>query len=82
MEFLGKEEQEWQLGTSTSQDKSRKELYGEELDVAIRMVECIYNLDGPDDLLESPELVEFFCAEPDKPPPEVQDPLEVIDLGT
>ncbi|CAN6721119.1 unnamed protein product [Malus baccata var. baccata] len=38
--------------------------------------------DGPDDLPESPELVEFLCAEPDKPPSEVQDPLEVIDLGT
>ncbi|CAN6554731.1 unnamed protein product [Malus baccata var. baccata] len=46
------------------------------------MVECIYDLDGPDDLPESPEIVEFLCAEPDKPPPEVQDPLEVIDLGT
>ncbi|KAM1029351.1 hypothetical protein ACFX15_041095 [Malus domestica] len=46
------------------------------------MAECIYDLDGPDDLPESPELVEFLCAEPDKPPPEVQDPLEVIDLGT
>ncbi|CAN6567999.1 unnamed protein product [Malus baccata var. baccata] len=46
------------------------------------MAECIYDLDGPDDLPESPELVEFLCVEPDKPPPEVQDPLEVIDLGT
>ncbi|KAM2278683.1 hypothetical protein ACFXTI_036839 [Malus domestica] len=46
------------------------------------MAECIYDLDGPDDLPESPELVEFLCAEPDKPSPEVQDPLEVIDLGT
>ncbi|KAM2127807.1 hypothetical protein ACFX1R_007669 [Malus domestica] len=50
--------------------------------MAIRMAECIYDLDGPDDLPESPELVEFLCAELDKPPPEVQDPLEVIDLGT
>ncbi|CAN6701118.1 unnamed protein product [Malus baccata var. baccata] len=41
-----------------------------------------YDIDEPDDLPESPELVEFLCAEPDKPPPEVQDPLEVIDLGT
>ncbi|KAM1196533.1 hypothetical protein ACFX2J_022889 [Malus domestica] len=43
------------------------------------MVECIYDLDGLDGLPESPE---FLCTEPDKPPPEVQDPLEVIDLGT
>ncbi|CAN6583835.1 unnamed protein product [Malus baccata var. baccata] len=82
MELLDKEEQEWQLGTPTNQDKSREELYGEELDMAIRMAECIYDLDGPDDLPESSELVEFLCAEPDKPPPEVRDPLEVIDLGT
>ncbi|KAM1369313.1 hypothetical protein ACFX2F_039920 [Malus domestica] len=46
------------------------------------MAECIYDLDGPDDLPKSPELVEFLCAEPDKPPTEVQDPLEIIDLGT
>ncbi|KAM1411305.1 hypothetical protein ACFXTO_024189 [Malus domestica] len=46
------------------------------------MTECIYDLDGPDDLPESPESVEFLCTEPDKPPPEVQDLLEVIDLGT
>ncbi|KAM1999412.1 hypothetical protein ACFX16_006841 [Malus domestica] len=81
-ELLDKEEQEWQLGTPTNQDKSREELYGEELDMAIRMAECIYDLDGLDDLPESPELVEFLCAKPDKPLPEVQDPLEVIDLGT
>ncbi|KAM2274753.1 hypothetical protein ACFX1S_044517 [Malus domestica] len=68
-------------GTPTSQDKSREELCGEELDAAIRMAECIYDLDRPDDLPENPELVEFLCAKPDKPPPEVQDPLEVIDLG-
>ncbi|CAN6694311.1 unnamed protein product [Malus baccata var. baccata] len=46
------------------------------------MAECIYDIDEPDDLPENPELVEFLCAEPNKPPPEVQDPLEVIDLGT
>ncbi|CAN6561920.1 unnamed protein product [Malus baccata var. baccata] len=46
------------------------------------MAECMYDLDGLDDLPESLELVEFLCAEPDKPPPEVQDHLEVIDLGT
>ncbi|CAN6551667.1 unnamed protein product [Malus baccata var. baccata] len=46
------------------------------------MAECIYNLDGPDDLPESPESVEFLCTEPDKPPPKVHDPLEVINLGT
>ncbi|CAN6692803.1 unnamed protein product [Malus baccata var. baccata] len=82
MELLEKEEHEWQLGTLSSQNKSREEIYREELDAAIQMAECIYDLDGPDDLPESPKLVEFLCAEPDKPPPEVQDPLEVIDLGT
>ncbi|KAM1270631.1 hypothetical protein ACFX13_032513 [Malus domestica] len=46
------------------------------------MVECIYDLDGPYDLPKSPKLVEFLCVELDKPPPEVYDPLEVIDLGT
>ncbi|CAN6586637.1 unnamed protein product [Malus baccata var. baccata] len=46
------------------------------------MAECIYDLDEPDDLPESPELVEFLCAEPDKPPLEVQHPLEVIELRT
>ncbi|KAM1431883.1 hypothetical protein ACFXTO_014474 [Malus domestica] len=46
------------------------------------MAECIYNLDWPEDTPDSPKLVEFLCAEPDKPPPEVQDPLETIDLGT
>ncbi|CAN6723875.1 unnamed protein product [Malus baccata var. baccata] len=65
-----------------TKDESREELCEEELEVAIRMAECIYDLDGPDDLPENPELVEFLCAEPDKPPPEVQDPLKVIDLGT
>ncbi|KAM1909418.1 hypothetical protein ACFX13_038174 [Malus domestica] len=46
------------------------------------MAECIYDLDGPEHLPESPELVEFLCAEPDKWAPKVQDPLETIDLGT
>ncbi|CAN6707875.1 unnamed protein product [Malus baccata var. baccata] len=46
------------------------------------MAKCIYDIDEPYDLPESPELVEFLCAEPDKPSPEVQDLLEVIDLGT
>ncbi|KAM2298163.1 hypothetical protein ACFX1X_000154 [Malus domestica] len=46
------------------------------------MAECIYNLDGPEDLSENPELVEFLCAEVDKPPPKVQDHLEIIDLGS
>nr|XP_028952416.1 uncharacterized protein LOC114822257 [Malus domestica] len=76
------EEQEWQEEASTSQHGNREESCSEELDRAIQMAECIYDLDGPDDLPESPELVEFLCAEPDKPSPEVQDPLEVIDLGT
>ncbi|KAM1052732.1 hypothetical protein ACFX2J_000318 [Malus domestica] len=81
-ELLDKEEQEWQVGTSTSQHESKEESCREELERAIQMAECIYDLDGPDDLPESPELVKFLCAEPDKPPPEVQDPLEIIDLGT
>ncbi|KAM2244932.1 hypothetical protein COP1_006080 [Malus domestica] len=76
------EEQEWQGEASTSQHGNGEESCSEELDRAIQMTECIYDLDGPDDLPESPELVEFLCAEPDKPSPEVQDPLEVIDLGT
>ena len=46
------------------------------------MAECIYDLDRLEDLPENPELVDFLCAEPDKPPPEVQDPLDAIDLGT
>ncbi|KAM2156828.1 hypothetical protein ACFX1R_042471 [Malus domestica] len=58
-EFLEKEEQEWQLGASTSQDENREESCREELERAIQMAECIYDLDGPDDLPESPELVEF-----------------------
>ncbi|CAN6713400.1 unnamed protein product [Malus baccata var. baccata] len=84
-ELLDKEEQEWQKEASTSQCESKEESCREELDRAIQMAECIYDLDEPnkpDDLPESPELVEFLCAELDKPPPEVQDPLEVIDLGT
>ncbi|KAM1735921.1 hypothetical protein ACFX12_014335 [Malus domestica] len=69
------------VGTSTSQHESKEESCREELERAIQMVECIYDLDGPDDLPESPELVKFLCAEPDKPPPEVQDSLEIIDPG-
>ncbi|CAN6684946.1 unnamed protein product [Malus baccata var. baccata] len=61
-----------QLGASTSQDESREESCREELERAIQMAECIYDLDGLDDLPENLEL----------PPPEVQDPLEVIDLWT
>ncbi|CAN6568039.1 unnamed protein product [Malus baccata var. baccata] len=82
MKLLDKEEQEWQVGASTSQHENNEESCREELERAIQMAKCIYDLDGPDDLPESPKLVEFLCAEPDKPPPEVQDPLEVIDLGT
>ncbi|CAN6691091.1 unnamed protein product [Malus baccata var. baccata] len=81
-ELLDKEEQEWQEEASTSQHGNKEESCKEELDRAIQMAECIYDIDEPDDLPENPELVEFLCAEPDKPPPEVQDPLEVIDLGT
>ncbi|CAN6569845.1 unnamed protein product [Malus baccata var. baccata] len=82
MKLLDKEEQEWQEGASASQHESKEESCREELDRAIQMAECIYDLDGPDDLPENPELVEFLCAEPDKPPPEVQDPLDIIDLWT
>ncbi|KAM1145318.1 hypothetical protein ACFX2I_037271 [Malus domestica] len=46
------------------------------------MVECIYDLDGTEDLPENPQLIKFLYAEPDKLPPEVQDLLETIDLGT
>ncbi|CAN6704646.1 unnamed protein product [Malus baccata var. baccata] len=81
-ELLDKEEQEWHEGASTSQHESKEESCREKLDRAIQMVECIYDLDGPDNLPESPKLVKFFCAEPDTPPPEVQDPLKIIDLGT
>ncbi|CAN6691094.1 unnamed protein product [Malus baccata var. baccata] len=81
-ELLDKEEQEWQEEASTSQHESKEESCREELDRAIQMAECVYDLDGPDDLPENPELVEFLCTEQDKPPPEVQDPLEIIDLGT
>ncbi|KAM1011397.1 hypothetical protein ACFX2C_046740 [Malus domestica] len=70
------------VGASTSQDESNEESCQEELERAIQMAECIYDLDELDDLPESLELVKFLCAEPDKPPPEVQDPLEVIELGT
>ncbi|CAN6571088.1 unnamed protein product [Malus baccata var. baccata] len=82
MKLLDKEEQEWQEKASTSQHGNKEESCKEELNRAIQMAECIYDIDEPDDLPENPELVEFLCAEPDKPPPEVQDPLEVIDLGT
>ncbi|CAN6542591.1 unnamed protein product [Malus baccata var. baccata] len=81
-ELLDREEQEWQVGASTNQDESIKESCQEELEMAIQMAECIYDLDEPDDLPESLELVKFLCAELDKPPPEVQNPLEVIELGT
>jgi ribonuclease HI len=80
--LLDKEEQEWQGKVSTSQPENEEESCTEELDKAIQMAECVYDIDEPDGLPENPELVEFLCAEPDKPPPEVQDPLEVIDLGT
>ncbi|CAN6581722.1 unnamed protein product [Malus baccata var. baccata] len=80
--LLDKEEQEWQEKVSTSQHGNEEESCTEELDRAIQMAECMYDIDEPDGLPENPELVEFLCAEPDKPPPEVQDPLEVIDLGT
>ncbi|KAM1794851.1 hypothetical protein ACFX11_035279 [Malus domestica] len=61
---------------------NKEEFFGKELEAAIQMAECIYDLDGPEDLPENPELVEFLCAELDKPAPEVQDLLETIDLGT
>ncbi|KAM1846161.1 hypothetical protein ACFX13_020366 [Malus domestica] len=38
------------------------------------MAECIYDLDGPEDLPESPELVEFLRVEPDKPPQKYKTP--------
>ncbi|KAM2753336.1 hypothetical protein EV2_002270 [Malus domestica] len=61
-ELLDREEQEWQVGASTSQDESNEESCQEELERAIQMAECIYNLDKPDDLPESLKLVEFLCT--------------------
>ncbi|CAN6565784.1 unnamed protein product [Malus baccata var. baccata] len=81
-ELLDKEEQEWKEEASTSQHGNKEESCKEELDRVIQMAECIYDLDEPDDLPESLKLVKFLCTEQDKPPPEVQNPLEVIDLGT
>ena len=81
-ELWKNEDMDWQLKPSSSEGKNDEETCRIELDSAIQMAECIYDLDGPDDLPESPELVEFLCAEPDKPPPEVHDPLETIELGT
>ena len=46
------------------------------------MAQCVYDLDGPEDLPDNPELVEFLCANLDKPAPEVQDHFETIDLET
>ena len=69
-ELLDREEQGWQVGASTSQDENKEEPCQEGLERAIQMAECIYDLDEPDDFPESPDLVEFLCAEPDKPPPE------------
>ena len=40
------------------------------------MAECIYDLDWPEDEPKAPKIVEFLCTEPDKPAPDVQDPLE------
>ncbi|CAN6678263.1 unnamed protein product [Malus baccata var. baccata] len=68
-ELLDKEEQEWQLGTPTNQDKSREELYREELDMAIRMAECIYDLDRPDDLPESPKNINGATPKDEYPMP-------------
>ncbi|KAB2625536.1 S2-RNase [Pyrus ussuriensis x Pyrus communis] len=56
--------------------------FGKELEAAIQMAECVYNLDGPENLPKNPKLVEFLCAKPDKPQLEVQDLLKTIDLGT
>ncbi|KAM2293360.1 hypothetical protein ACFXTI_027984 [Malus domestica] len=74
------EEQEEEA--SSNQNRDKEEFFGNEVEAAIQMVECIYDLDRPEDLPESPEFVEFLCARPYKPPPEVQDHLETIDLGT
>jgi len=79
-ESSAKEEKNWSREASSSQ-MAKEDYFGKEMEETIQMAECIYDLDGPKDLPESPELVEFFCAELDKPTPEVQDPLETIDLG-
>ncbi|CAN6554159.1 unnamed protein product [Malus baccata var. baccata] len=75
------EEEQWSGKASSSQNRE-VESFGEKLETDIQMAECIYVLDGPDDLPKNPELVELLCAEPDKPALEVQDPLETIDLRT
>ena len=56
------EEEGWSRGTAISQIR-KEEPFGEELEAAIRMAECVYDLDGPEDLPDNLELVEFLCAE-------------------
>ncbi|KAM2294996.1 hypothetical protein ACFX1S_034846 [Malus domestica] len=79
-ESSSEEENEWSREASSSQ-MNKEDCFRKELEAAIHMAECIYDLDGPEELPESLELVEFLCAKPDKPAPEVEDPLETIDLG-
>ncbi|KAM1736295.1 hypothetical protein ACFX12_014668 [Malus domestica] len=77
-----KEVAKWEEGALSTKDRDEKEFLGEEVETAIHMAECIYDLDWPDDVPKGPKLVEFFCTELDKPALEVQDPLETINLGT
>ena len=77
-ENSAREEESWNMRNAINHEES----FAEELEAAIHMAECVYDLDGPEDLPDNPELVEFLFAEPDKPASDVQDPLETIDLGT
>ncbi|KAM0991179.1 hypothetical protein ACFX2I_009594 [Malus domestica] len=74
--------QEREGSASSSQNIGEEEFFEKEIEAAIHMAECIYDLDWPDDMSERLESVEFLCTEPGRRAPEVQDFLETIDLGT
>ena len=77
-----KEEAKWEREASNAKNKEEEEFLGEEIEAAIHISKCIHDLDWQDELHENPKLVEFLCTEPDKPAPEIQDPLKTINLGT
>ena len=58
-ESLTKEQEE---AASSTQNRGEEEFFRKELETAIQMAECIYDLDEPEDLPKNPELVEFLCA--------------------
>ncbi|KAM2646196.1 hypothetical protein EV1_019644 [Malus domestica] len=72
---------EWGEGTLDTKDDHGREILEEEVKAAIHMAECIYNLDWLEDEPEASKSLEFLHTEPDKPAPEVQDSLEIINLG-